>query len=54
MAARAGDLHGRCAGGTDAFAVIGGRLVAFDHIGLQLALQVADGALQQCGLAGTG
>jgi hypothetical protein len=42
------------ASGTDAFAVIGGRLVAFDRIELQLTLQVADDALQQCSLAGTG
>lgn len=48
------DLHRRCACGTNAFAVIGGRLVAFDHIKLQLAFQIANRAFQQGGLARTG
>src|ERR1700733_3695619 len=40
--------------GANALAVIRGRLVAFDHIELQFPFQIADGALQQRGLAGTG
>ena len=48
MAAGAGvDLHGRRAGGADALAVVGGRLVALDDEQLQLAAEVADGAFEQ-------
>ena len=54
MAAGAGvDLHDRRAGGADALPVIGGRLIALEHEERQLGLQIADGALEQRGLAGT-
>ena len=53
MASGAGvDLHRRRAGSPNALAIVRRRLIAFDDIELQFVLQIADGALQQRGLAG--
>ena len=55
MAAGAGiDLHDRCAGLAHALAVIGGRLIALDHIERRHTRKIAHGAFEQRRLAGTG
>ncbi len=55
MAALAGvDLDRRRAGGADAFGILAGLLVAFDHGHRRLALEHLDGLAQQRGFARTG